>query len=95
MVCFLFVAMSGGSVMAAEAQSSQTFHGGVAGVPEAVQLGPVAEGVHAHPEALVPEDAQLAVGGQRLQRLLLEQQVGVVVEVLVDDQRGGRRRSRR
>ena len=45
-------------------QSSQTFHGALPRVPQAVQLGPVAEGVHAHPEALVLEDAQLAVGGQ-------------------------------
>ena len=56
----------------------------LAGVPELVELGPVAEGVHAHPEALVLVHAELAVGGERLQRLLLEQEVGVVVEVRVD-----------
>ena len=37
---------------------------GPAVVPHAVELLPVAEGVHAHPEVLVTEHAQLPVAGQ-------------------------------
>src|SRR4051794_19763928 len=51
-------------------------------VPEGVELLPVAERVHPHPEALVPVDAELAVAGQALQRGVLEHDLGGVrVEV--------------
>jgi adenylate cyclase len=49
--------------------------GGLAGGPQVVELHRVLVGVHALPEALVPVRAQLAVGGELLQRLALEHAV--------------------
>jgi hypothetical protein len=50
--------------------------------PQLVQLGEVAEGVHAHPEVVVLEHRQLPVAREALERLTLEEQLGVVVQVV-------------
>ena len=54
---------------------SQIRHGGDPAVPEVVEQDRVLVGVHAVPEALVAVPAQLAGGGEPLERLALEDRV--------------------
>ena len=72
--------------------SSHTRHGALPALPHVVERDSVLVGVHALPEALVAVGAQLAVGGQALERLALEHAVALQV---VEARPPGSRRSRR
>src|SRR4051794_12301285 len=52
------------------------------GGPQVVELLELPVGVHAHPEAVVLEHGQLAVRRQPLERSVLEEQVGLVRQVI-------------
>ena len=58
--------------------------GGFAARPEAVERLELAVGVHAHPEVLVAVDGELAVAREPPQRRLLEDQLGLVGQVVED-----------
>src|SRR5205809_1024207 len=52
--------------------------------PQAVQVEVVAVGVHGMPEALVQVDRELAVARELAQRLLLQEELRIVVQVVED-----------